>query len=326
MRASMSDSGTQPMAAGSSVAPAGQPVSAGAAAMPPGVAGAAAPVMTAPSGALMGVCPDGFAPKPGMNTDFPMGAGGRTFNAFAPSASDGPSPVFVSVTGTVQEETAFAMQAGLSELPSSGWLVLSPVRSCAQEGRNCSTTGMDGRVWEPWYDGTAPRGDDAGPDVAFIDAMVRCAATVWPVAADKVYLGGISAGGSFTNRNMTFNSKLFAGGVAASGNWTYGVPPASPMPMDSSIVIVIWGGPNDTWPGSPPYAEETKAAAEYYAAQPNVVTLACSGMHGHMWPTAATPWMMETLLSHPKGTDPAKFVLKPPPSGLSCVVGAYTDH
>lgn len=325
MSAATSGGPSQPMAAGSS-AGAAVPPAAGGAATSPSVAGAAAAPVTAPGGALMGVCPAGFTPKPGMNTDFPAGAGGRSFNASVPAASDGPAPVFVSVTGTVQEETAFAMQAGLSSLSQSGWIVLIPFRSCAQEGRTCNAMGMDGRVWEPWYDGTAPRGDDAGPDVAFIDAMVRCAASAWPVAADKIYLGGISAGGSFTNRNLTFNSKLFAGGVAASGNWTYGVPPASPMPMDSSIVIVVWGGPDDMWPGSPPYSEETKAAAEYYAAQPNVVTLACSGMHGHMWPAAATPWMMETLLSHPKGSDPAKFVLKPPPSGLSCVVGAYTDH
>jgi hypothetical protein len=136
----------------------------------------------------------------------------------------------------------------------------------------------------------------------------------------------VSAGGSFTNRNMTFNSALFAGGVPASGNWTYGVPPATTMPMARSIMIIIWGGPNDTWPGSPPYAGETKAAAEYYAAQPEVVTVSCSGMHGHQWPAAVTPWVAETLLSHPKGTDPAAFMLMPPPGGLSCVVGPYTDH
>jgi poly(3-hydroxybutyrate) depolymerase len=279
-----------------------------------------------PGGALMAQCPDGFTPKMGMNTDFPSGGKMRTFHVSPPADSAGPAPLFVALTGTVQEELSFVMQAGLNALPAQGWIVVSPVRSCSQEGRNCSTTGMDGRVWEPWFDGTAPRSDEAGVDVEFVEAMVRCVATMWPVAADKIYSGGISAGGSFTNRNMTFNSKLFAGGIPASGNWTYGVPPATTMPMDPSIVIIIWGGPNDTWPGSPPYAEETKAAADYYAAQPNVVTIACSGTHGHAWPTAATPWLIETLLSHPKGTDKSKFTLKPPTGGLNCVVGPYTDH
>ena len=96
--------------------------------------------------------------------------------------------------------------------------------------------------------------------------------------------------------------------------------------MESSIAIVIWGGPKDTWEPSPPYAGETKATSEFYATQPNVVTVSCSGTHGHMWPRGLTPWLARTLLSHPKGSDPAAFVLTPPPSGFSCVVGKYTDH
>jgi hypothetical protein len=39
-----------------------------------------------------------------------------------------------------------------------------------------------------------------------------------------------------------------------------------------------------------------------------------------------TPWLAETLLSHPKGTAPAAFELTEPPSGFSCVLGEYTDH
>ncbi|MDD9944143.1 MAG: hypothetical protein OXU20_24075 [Myxococcales bacterium] len=282
----------------------------------------------APAGgaALEGSCPDGFMPTEGMNTGFPSGGKMRDFHAWAAEQGEGPRPMFVSLTGTVQEEVGFARQAGLRQLTADGWIVVGPVRSCSQEGRNCSTTGSDGRVWEPWYDGTFGGGDDAGPDVAFVEEMVRCVASVWPVAADRIYTGGISAGGSFTNRNMTFNSDFFAGGVAASGNWTYGVPPRSPMPMDSSIVVIIWGGPSDMWPGSPPYAGETKAAAEYYAAQSNVVTVACSGTHGHRWPAAMTPWLVETLLSHPKGSDPSSFMLTDPPAGYTCVLGPYTDH
>jgi hypothetical protein len=39
-----------------------------------------------------------------------------------------------------------------------------------------------------------------------------------------------------------------------------------------------------------------------------------------------TQWLAETLLAHPKGTDPAEFRLTPPPSGFGCVLGEYTDH
>ena len=54
---------------------------------------------------------------------------------------------------------------------------------------------------------------------------------------------------------MTFNSDLFAGGVASSGNWYQSLAaPASPRRMDSSIAILIWGGPSDVWPPGNPIA------------------------------------------------------------------------
>lgn len=321
-------------AAGSGTPPMISQAGAGAAMMmapPAATAGAAAAPTTAIptmpiTGPLMGSCPDGYMPKPGMNTMFPGPKGPRNFILTLPANTTEPSPLFLALTGTLQDEAGFVAQSGLSQLTAQGWIIVSPVRSCAQENKNCNQMGMDGRVWEPWFDGTIPPSNEAGPDVKFVEDAIRCIASVYPVAAGKIYAGGISAGGSFTNRNLTFNSKLFAGGIPASGNWSYGVAPAGPMPMDPSIVVVVWGGPNDTFPGSAPYADETKAAANYYAAQANVVTVACSGMHGHAWPTAMTPWLIETLLSHPKGTPKDTFKLKPPPSGLSCVVGAYTDH
>ncbi|MEW6271926.1 MAG: PHB depolymerase family esterase [Thermodesulfobacteriota bacterium] len=280
---------------------------------------------------LDGSCPAGFTPQPGFNEGFPSDGVQRQFHVLLPDALDEPRPLMVSLTGTVQEELSFAAQSGLDQLPAQGWIVAAPVRTCSQNGTNCAQIGSDGRIWEPWYDGTiAGPSDDEGPDVRFVEAMVRCIASRWPVDERRIYAGGISAGGSFTNRNMTFNSDLFAGGVPASGNWYGGLAaPRSPVAMDSSIVVLIWGGPNDVWPPGNPIADydpETRLAARYYAAQPSVVTVACSGSHGHIWPSAMTPWLVETLLSHPKGADPADFVLTEPPPGFGCVVGAYTDH
>jgi hypothetical protein len=100
--------------------------------------------------------------------------------------------------------------------------------------------------------------------------------------------------------------------------------------MDPAIVIVIWGGPTDIWPpGDSPlavYAPETKLASEYYASQPEVVTVSCSGTHGHILPATMTRWLAETLLSHPKGTEPDAYELTEPAAGFSCVLGAFTDH
>ncbi|HEY8514504.1 MAG TPA: PHB depolymerase family esterase [Candidatus Binatia bacterium] len=283
--------------------------------------------------ALVGSCPAGFTPQPGFNDGFPSDGAQRQFHVLLPDAGalDTPRPLFVSLTGTVQEELSFAAQSGLDQLPADGWIVAAPVRTCSQNRTNCAQIGSDGRIWEPWYDGTiGGPSDDEGPDVRFVEAMVHCIAARWPVDARRIYVGGISAGGSFTNRIMTFSSDLFAGGVPASGNWYDGLAaPRSPITMDPSIEIVIWGGPNDVWPPVNPianYDPETRLAAQYYAAQPNVVTVSCTGSHGHIWPTAMTSWLVRTLLSHPKGSDPADFVLTEPPPGFSCVVGPYTDH
>ncbi len=283
--------------------------------------------------ALVGECPARFVVERGFNTGFASDGVDREFHVLLPpGADDGePRPLFVALTGTVQPELSFAEQSGLDQLPASGWIVAVPVRTCSQNQTACAGFGSDGRIWEPWWDGPlGPPIDDEQVDVRFVEAMVRCIADGWAVDADRIYVGGISAGGSFTNRNLTFNSDLFAGGVPASGNWYGGgAAPLTPREMDPSIVIVTWGGPTDVWPAENPisdYDPETKQQSIFYAAQPNVVTVSCSGTHGHIWPTAMTPWIAETLLSHPKGTPPREFVLTQPPEGFSCVIGEYTDH
>jgi len=279
---------------------------------------------------LSGTCPASFAPAAGENRGFSSDGVDRVFHVMAPSDVTTPRPLFVSLTGTVQPELDFAAQSALDQLPSSGWIVAAPVRNCSQNGTNCAQGGSDGRIWEPWYDGTIPASDEEGPDVRFVDSMVRCIATKWPVDAKRIYVGGISAGGSFTNRNLTFNSDLFAGGVPSSGNWYGGsAAPVSATTLDPMVVIVIWGGPTDVWPATNPlanYNPETKQAAAYFAAQPNAVTVSCTGSHGHIWPTVMTPWLAQTLLSHPKGTPASAFELTQPSEGFSCVLGEYTDH
>ena len=283
---------------------------------------------------LTGSCPAGFSPAAGENRGFPSDGADRVFHVMTPSDVTTPRPLFVSLTGTVQPELDFAAQSALDQLPASGWIVAAPVRNCSQNRTDCAQVGaqgsMDGRIWEPWYDGAIPASDEEGPDVRFVDSMVRCIATKWPVDAKRIYVGGISAGGSFTNRNLTFNSELFAGGVPSSGNWYGGsAAPVSPQTLDPMVVVVIWGGPTDVWPATNPlanYNPETKQAAAYFAAQPNAVTVSCTGSHGHIWPTAMTPWLAQTLLSHPKGTPASAFELTQPPDGFSCVLGEYTDH
>ena len=204
--------------------------------VPPSPTPTAPPTATATESAvtLEGSCPADFEPQSGENRGFPSDGVERWFHVLLPDDVTTPRPVFVSLTGTVQPELSFAAQSGLDQLPSDGWIVAAPVRTCSQNGTNCAQLGTDGRLWEPWFD--APRqggpSDDEGPDVRFVESMVRCLATRWPVDAHRIYIGGISAGGSFTNRSMTFNSDFFAGGVNASGNWYLGLAaPRSPRPV-----------------------------------------------------------------------------------------------
>ena len=95
---------------------------------------------------------------------------------------------------------------------------------------------------------------------------MKCAATRYDIDQTRIFIGGISAGGTVTNRALTFSSNFFAGGVPASGEWyrTDGVPisvenvgdvivdgRAAPRPLnrasdalEPSINIVMWGGPD----------------------------------------------------------------------------------
>jgi len=307
-----------------------------------------------PMDAMVGTCPYRFIPEQGDNRDFISGAVKRRFHLLLPDDLSTPRPLFVSLTGTVQAELDFTRQSGLDQLTEDGWIVLTPYRRCSSEGRSCNPYGQtgrpatttDGRTWEPWHENTRYPSDDEGPDVTFIREAVQCAASRWPIARDAIFVGGISAGGSMSNRIMTYNSDFFAGAIPASGNWGLGRVPKTPIPMEEAIVLLMWGGVTDIWPLKNPianYAPDTKNAGEFFAAQDQVVTVSCTGPQGHAWPannhfrppfSAATLniqnqftlWAASTLLSHPKGSDPASFTLTPPPPGFSCVVGAYNDH
>lgn len=309
---------------------------------------------------LPAACPANFEAAAGRNSGFPSGGMQREFIVYLPAdiaSRQEPRPVFVALTGTVEEEDRFAAtNANLDALTADGWIVLAPIRQCTTLGINCNGGGRNGWGWEPWNDGTRTALPTVGPDGEFVVSMVTCAAKKWPVAADKIFVGGISAGGSFTNRLLTYRSDFFAGGINASGMWYVNnaeveAEPAKivtgrccPVPlgtMKPAIVISLFGGPTDIWgcpgPACSDYRPNVQAASNYYASQKDVVTISCTGVHGHRWPRGEAymenrenregfnRWAAATLLSHPKGSDPAKFKMTPPPAPYSCVQGRYTD-
>jgi poly(3-hydroxybutyrate) depolymerase len=323
-------------------------------------------------------CPDGFAPKAGLNTNFPHEGMMRAFVVTPAKGAAGQAPVWVPLTGTVESTNAnlTVPRSGANALMAAqGFTVIGPVRQCAGQDPNvgrgpCDGPGSDGWNWKPWNDGRAGNAageqwkNDAGPDSRFFEAMVRCVGTVFPLDAKRLYVGGISAGGTVTNRALTFNSDFWAGGMPISGEWYVSNDDGSPLsfgdarqavisnplkvhqgrigpyPLPKSvspmIVITVWGGEKDLWDCGPPlglcadYRPSTQAGANYFASMPNVLHVACSSTHGHMWPQINTQafnaWALATMASHPKGSDPEAFRLTAPPDGYSCRIGTYTDH
>ena len=272
--------------------------------------------------ALEGECPDGYNPRRGQNTNFMVDGVGRQFEVVLPSDTSTPRPVFLSMTGTVESEQYFAYSdLQIEQIVARDWIVLIPYR-LEQD---------DGRWWPPWYDGVSPPSNDEGTDIRFFISAVKCAATKWSIDAGRIYMGGVSAGGTITNRALTFASDFFAGGIIGSGNWYEGgAIPATPIPMDHVTVINVWGGPTDQWPSQDPlaiYDIETRQAAKYYASMEKVTSLACTHGRGHIWPRWWNQWMIETLEGAPKGTDPATYTIsQPSPGGMTCVLGEYQDH
>jgi poly(3-hydroxybutyrate) depolymerase len=244
------------------------------------------------------------------------------------------------------------------------------VRQCANQdadyrGALCNGPGKDGWNWTPWNDGRAANASgerwktDAGPDSSFLEAMVRCTAASFPVDARRLFIGGISAGGTMTNRALTFNSAFWAGGAPLSGEWYVSADDGSPLAFEASraavaaaplqvrqgrvgpyplpdrlqplIVLTLFGGERDLFRCDgvlcADYRPSTQAGSNYFSSKPNVVHVACSSTHGHMWPQINArefnSWMLRTLASHPKGSDPRAFRLTPPPEGYACEVGPF---
>ncbi|MCB0960325.1 MAG: hypothetical protein KDB04_12510, partial [Acidimicrobiales bacterium] len=187
-------------------------------------------------------CPDGFRDGPlvaGRHEGFASGGQQRAFHLLVPDdAPTEPGPLFVSLTGTVQEEEAFLEQSGLDQLPAAGWTVLAPVRN------------DNGLVWGPWDAMRTPDMTGPNPDEQLVVDLVACTAAHLPIDPDRIFVGGISIGGTFANHLLRRHSDLFAGGIVGSGNLIL-TEPADPEPLDAMTVVVAWGGDGDQWTGCP---------------------------------------------------------------------------
>ncbi len=268
-----------------------------------------APTPIVPTGDLAD-CPAGFDEgelAAGAHDGFASGDQERSFHLLLPEGdATEPRPLFVAVTGTVQEEAAFLEQSELDQLPDEGWIVVAPVRN------------ENGKVWGPWDAMRTPQMTGPNPDTTLILDLVACIGAHHPVDVDRVFIGGISIGGTMVNYVLQRHSDVFAGGIVGSGNFIL-TSPADPVPPEPMTVIVAWGGPEDQWTGCPDgrmgeqYATEpgcvtadfvadSATASRYYADQPDVRLMACEEDVGHIWISHATSWWAEILAASPRGT------------------------
>lgn len=323
-------------------------------------------------------CPDKFEPKAGLNTGFMSDGKPRAFVVVPPKNATGELPVWVPMVGTVEATNwnLNVMRSGNNaKLADHGFMVIAPIRDCAAQDPNlaagaCNGPGKNGWNWNPWNDGRQGNASgerwkkDAGPDARFFQAMIRCVGTKWKLDAKRFYLGGISAGGTMTNRALLFGSDFWAGGMPLSGEWyasrddgtAYSFnegraavaaqptkifqgrvgPYPLPARLGPMVVITLWGGDKDLWDCGPPiglcadYRPSTQAGSNYFSAQPQVVHVSCTGTHGHMWPQVNTDafnlWALRTMASYPKGSKPSDFKLTAPPEGYKCQLGRFTEN
>ncbi|MCC5954167.1 MAG: prolyl oligopeptidase family serine peptidase [Acidimicrobiia bacterium] len=269
----------------------------------------------------------------GLHEGLASGGQERAFHLLLPeeNATDGPRPLFVALTGTVQSEEAFLAQSGLDALPDEGWIVVAPVRN------------NNGLLWGPWDAMRTPeQADLPNPDLELLDDVVACVAAHHAVDANRIFIGGISIGGTMVNYVLQRRSELYAGGIVGSGNFIT-TSPLDPEPLEDMVVIVAWGGESDEWsgcmdgrmgreagesgdPGCIPgisFVTDAALASQFFDAEANVAQVACSMEVGHRWITEATPWFATLLATHPKGSGTVVDLPPDVPDGLECTTGAF---
>lgn len=280
-------------------------------------------------------CPEAYQEdglEAGHHTRFESAGQQREMHLLLPEDLGEPRPVFVALTGTVQSEPDFLAQSRLDELVDEGWIVVAPVRN------------DNGLIWPPW-DGMRSAGteDQPNPDLEFLDDVVDCLGAHLPVDQDRIFIGGISIGGTMVNYVLQRRSDVYAGGIVGSGNYLT-TEPVDPEPLDDMAVIVAWGGESDVWSGCADgamgedatqdsdeelcvdeisFVEDAARASQRYDGAPDVAQVACHMDIGHIWLSDATHYFAEILYDHPKGTDGPIELPDGKPEDLTCTTDAF---
>ncbi|MBS2012258.1 MAG: prolyl oligopeptidase family serine peptidase [Deltaproteobacteria bacterium] len=273
----------------------------------------------------LAACPAAYKsspPKSGLNTGFEVAGQQRELVVILPPASfTGPRPLFVGFNGTSENGTRFATRAKLADFAAKGFLVVVP-----------SSVG-NGSFWPIWDAMRKPGQESAPPnaDLALFDAIVGCMAGHFTVDKNRIFVGGHSAGGIFTNKVLRARSKVVAGGIVGSGVFSL-TQSGDAAPLDPMFVMVTWGGDNDSYRGTTPngvnvpefsFVEQASLASKYYEAQTNVQQVQCRGDNlGHAW-LPINAWFADMMIAHPKGAAKTPIVAPPASAPVSCSESAY---
>jgi poly(3-hydroxybutyrate) depolymerase len=266
----------------------------------------------------------GSGPKEGVNEGFTAGGQSRKFQLLLPPASfTGPRPLLVAFHGTTENGPKFIVRAKLADFVAKGFVVVAP-----------DAVG-NGTFWPVWDAMRAPGTEsDANADVELFDRLLSCTAAHHSIDKNRVFVTGHSAGGIFANRLLRSRSKVLAGGIVASGVFDF-TSSGTKTPLDPMLVVVTWGGDNDTYRGTTPngvnvpafsFVEQASLASKFYDTESNVAHARCRGNDlGHAW-LPLNDWFIDLLLSHPKGSAASSFTLPPLPSGAkaACSAEPYT--
>jgi predicted esterase len=272
------------------------------------------------------LCPGPYAaaaPSEGLNTSFQSAGQSRSFWLILPPPSfTGPRPIFVAFNGTGENGMSFSSRAELTEFAARGFIVAAP------------SSNMNGTVWPIWDDMRMAGNTGPNPDVQYFDELLACLGAHFEVDGNRIYVGGHSAGGIFTNAVLQRRSNVIAGGIVASGIFDLTSPPDLGA-LDPMFVIVTWGGPDDSYSGGVGvtvpeinFVEQASISSQFYENEPNVGQAHCSitgSPSGHYW-LPINDWFVDRLLEHPKGIPGSQADLTVPPSpqvGIECTADPF---
>ncbi|MCA9587025.1 MAG: prolyl oligopeptidase family serine peptidase [Myxococcales bacterium] len=269
-------------------------------------------------------CPDGYKdkrPVAGLNEGFTVAGQQREFVLIEPPATfTGPRPLFVGFNGTSENGTRFAARAKLADFAAKGFVVVVP-----------SSAG-NGSFWPIWDAMRAPGSENGkNADLELFDALVGCTAAHLSIDKTRIFVGGHSAGGIFTNKVLRSRSELVAGGIVGSGVFSL-TSNGTSAPLSDMFVVVTWGGDNDTYRGTTPngvtvpefsFVEQASLASQHYDKEPKVQQAQCRGNDlGHAW-LPINGWFIDALLAHPKGGPRAPVPAAPVGAAVTCSESPY---